>query len=303
MSAIDRAFIRAYEPDGEPPASAPVSVAAERAPASRSAAQTSSAQRSAAAGPHFRMVAEPALGARSAAGERRPLSTFAPSTPAVDGRFRPALEVDRFRWPTVAQSLTTRHRAQWAPLVQTVLAADAAGRSLIGVVGAARGAGCTTAVGCLAFLFAEAGKTVAVVDGDFATAGLARSLGLSVDVGWEDVLAGRSPLAESVIHSLDDRIALLPLVKGGSAAAEQIDGIHASVTAGVLRYHYDIVLFDLGAATDQRQCDAACRIARRCRLDAVLLIAAPGTSAALADARLAEAAPELASLVLGVIEN
>ena len=60
------------------------------------------------------------------------------------------------------------------------------------------------------------------------------------------MLAGRVPLAEAVIQSLADRIAMLPLAQGGLPAAEKLDAIHASITAGVLRYHYDIVLFDLG---------------------------------------------------------
>jgi Mrp family chromosome partitioning ATPase len=302
MSAIDRAFIRAYEPDDEPATPSSTSAAVVSAPERQPDAPPCAVQRFAPAGPHFRVNAEPAASARSAAGERRPLSTFAPTTSPVEARFRPALEVDQFRRPAVVEALVARHKAQWAPLVQTVLAADAAGRSLIGVARLTRGAGCTTAVSCLAYLLAEVGKTVVVVDGDFATAGLARSLGLAVDVGWEDVLAGRVPLAEGVVHSLGDRIDVLPLVLGGAAAAESIDGIHASVTAGVLRYHYDVVLFDLGAVTDERQCAAARRIVRRCRLDAVLLTAAPGTAFA-ANERLAEAAPELASLVLGVIEN
>ena len=126
---------------------------------------------------------------------------------------------------------------------------------------------------------------------------------MAAEIGWEDVLAGRVPLADAIIHSLDDRIAVLPLVQGGVPAAEKLDAIHASVTAGVLRYHYDFVLFDLGAIGDDVQGPVARRVARRCRLDGVLLTADPRTADVFSSTRLMQTAPELADVCLGVIEN
>jgi Mrp family chromosome partitioning ATPase len=288
MSAIDQAFIRAYEADDDAPA------AASHAPSRMSPPA-----------PHARVTA-PAPPTAPAGpvptAERRPLSSFA-TGPTVESRFRPALEVDAFRWPAVVEKLTQHYTARWRQAVKVLLSADDEGRSLIGVGGAARGVGCTTVVSCLARLLIEAGKTVAIVDGDFATAGLARYLGLAPEVGWEDVLAGRTPLAECIVQSLEDRIAVLPLVQGGAPAAEKLDAIHASVTAGVLRYHYDIVLFDLGAVTDEIQGPIALRIARRCRLDAVLLTTDAKSAAVVGPARLQQIAPELADSCLGVVEN
>ncbi len=289
MNAIDRAFIRAYETDDDAPATAPSTARRQNSPPP--------VERPAIAAPHFRAAPD------AAPSDRRPLSTFAATPPAVEARFRPSLEVDAFRWPTIADELFQRHTAHWRAVVKTLLAADEAGRSLIGVGGTTRGVGCTTIVGCIARLLVEAGKTVAVVDGDFATAGLARSLGIGADIGWEDVLAGRVPLAESVVHSLGDRVALLPLVQGGVPAAEKLDGIHASVTAGVLRYHYDFVLFDLGAVADEVQGPIARRVARRCRLDGVLLAAAAEHAAEFSPARWGHVAPELANICLGLIAN
>lgn len=287
MSAIDQAFIRAYEADDEAP------VAASPAP-----------RRTSPPAPHARVAAlPPAPTVESApAAERRPLSSFA-TGPTVEARFRPALEVDAFRWPAAVEELTQCHTARWRQAIKILLSADDEGRSLIGVGGAARGVGCTTVISCLARLLIEAGKTVAVVDGDFATAGLARYLGMAPEVGWEDVLAGRAPLAECIVQSLEDRIAVLPLVQGGLAAAEKLDAIHASVTAGVLRYHYDVVLFDLGVVADEIQGPVARRIARRCRLDAILLTTDANSAASISPARFLQIAPELADSCLGVVEN
>jgi Mrp family chromosome partitioning ATPase len=316
MSAIDQAFIRAYEVDDDD--ATPARAAALHAPAYRSAEPPSSHVGPSA--PHFRVDAEPAP--RSAAPgparvsasiatashaadalptERRPLSSFAPPRATVEARFRPEFEVDAFRWPLISDALIAHGADAWDAALETLLAADASGCSLIGVAGSTRGVGATTIVGCLARLLVASDKTVAIVDGNFAAPALAASLGLAADLGWEDVLAGRTPLADAVIHSLNDRIALLPLLAGGAHAAEKLDAIHASVTAGVLRYHYDIVLFDLGALADPAQAAIACRIARRCRLDGMLLATAP--SAPLSPARVAQLAPGLAEVCLGVIEN
>jgi Mrp family chromosome partitioning ATPase len=293
MSAIDRAFIRAYETDDAPIAAPP---ATGRAPAGPLAAAYLRV-------PAGRAAAEqPTPNAPPALAERRPLSAFAPA-PTVEARFHPGLEVDGFRWPAIAEELCRQHTARWNHLLKSLLAAGESGRSLIGVGGAVRGAGCTTVLTCLAQMLVEAGKTAAIVDGDFAAPGLARSLGMAAEIGWEEVLAGRAPLADAMINSLSDRIAVLPLVQGGAQAAEKLDAIHASVTAGVLRYHYDFVLFDLGALHDDVQGPTARRVARRCRLDGVLLVADPRTTGALGQKQLSHAAPELADVCLGVVEN
>lgn len=314
MSAIDRAFIRAYEIDehDEPPVAAPLPAVRPPAPVVAAPARAESPDAAPArSAPQFRIYREPATATSSAqsaaprpavAGERRPLSAFGPPAPSVEARFRPSHEVDAYRWSSVVDDLFHNHKPRWQRVVDTLIAADDAGRSLIGVAGAAPGVGATTATACLARLLVEAGKTVAIVDADFAEANLAASLGLVVEIGWEDVLAGRVPLAEAVVESVADRIALAPLVQGGVPAAEKLDGIQASVTAGVLRYHYNIVLFDLGDVSDAVQGPIARRVARQCRLDGAVLMTG-GTTTADAGARVLESAAELAAVCLGVVEN
>jgi Mrp family chromosome partitioning ATPase len=314
MSVIDRAFIRAYEIDDQPAPSAPATdVAALRsAPAPRRTPIVEApAENLAPPKPHFRVVSEPAPARaerqtpadRPATTERRPLSAFAVQPRTVDSRFQPSLEVDAFRWSSVCDDLAHNHKTRWQAAVNMLLAADDAGRSLIGVAAAASGAGATTVLACLARLLVDAGKTVAIVDANFANHQLASALGLGADVGWEDVLAGQVPLAEGVVHSLGDRMALLPLARGGAAAADGLESIHASVTAGVLRYHYDMVLFDLGALADPVQGPLALRVVRHCRLDGVVLVARPQDAALVQPELLVQSAPELAAMCLGVVEN
>lgn len=317
MSAIDQAFIRAYETTEvavSSPPQAPAPPANQSAPGPR---------------PHFRTFAPPAAkgptpitaapdlpsqtaptvgvvdrGPTPAAAPsahsttaRRPLSEFVTPPAAAGAEFRPALEVDAYRYSPVVARLCD-HPAAWQKLLPVFDALAEDGRTVIGVAGAEVGSGTSTVAACLARLVARAEKKVALVDGDFVTAGLARELGLAVELGWEDVLAGRVPLAEAAVQSLADGIALLPLAAGGVPASEKIDGVHGSVTAGVLRYHHDFVIVDLGSAGDAVQSGIARRVARQCGIDAVLLVDA-GDGAA---DRL-QLPSELADVTLGVIEN
>jgi Mrp family chromosome partitioning ATPase len=321
MSAIDQAFIRAYELDEAEPAlshcaAAKSSVrvatiqqskvvesiavqAVEAAVAQPQVKPVAAAVRPMAPPPP---IASPKVVEPQGTSQRRPLSTFAQPSQIVEARFKPALEVDSFRWSMVSQQLIQRCRQQLQPAVETILAADDAGRSLLGVGAQSAGAGCTTLVACLARFLVEAGKTVAIVDANFMKPGLATHLGLATVTGWEDVLSGRVSLAEAVVHSLTDRISLLPLAAGGLAAASRLETIHASVTAGVLRYHYDIVLFDLGVVADPQQGPIARRVIQQCRLDGALVASGRGAAAAQPQ-QLLRSAPELATICLGVVEN
>ncbi len=239
--------------------------------------------------------------------ERRPLSTFVPSEQAEQEGFKPAMEVDGFRWPAVCDRLAHQHQTLLAPVVDRLLTAADEGQSLVGFLGAEPDAGCTSMLLSVARLLATKGKTVAIVDGEFYKAAqssspdLAGHLGVAVACGWEDVLAGRVPLAEGVIRSLGDGISILPLA-GRGEACEPFRGIQASVTAGVLRYHFDLVLFDLGCAADERQAAAAQTIIQHCRLDATLLVtSAPNSTATMQQAITLATAPE--TICLGVLEN
>ena len=333
MSAIDQAFIRAYQFDQADPAASPR--ATSKAPQRVATIQQSKvvesiavqAVEAAVAQPQVKPVAvavrpiapppptapiassqvseqpvERASSEPPRSSQRRPLSTFAQTNQVVEARFKPALEVDSFRWSTVSQQLIRRCSQQLQPAVAAILAADDAGRSLLGVGAQSSGAGCTTVVACLARLLVEAGKTVAIVDANFANPGLATHLGLAAEAGWEDVLSGRISLAEAVVHSLGDRVSLLPLAVGGPAAASRLETIHASVTAGVLRYHYDVVLYDLGVVADPQQGPIARRVIQQCRLDGALVASGRGAAAAQPQSLL-RSAPELATICLGVVEN
>jgi len=233
--------------------------------------------------------------------QRHPLSAFSP--PEQTESFRPVLEVDSFRWPTILEDLLVAHRALLLPVVEQLLAAREEGRSMVGIAGARPGAGCTTMQLCLARLLAESGKLVAIVDANFASAGLARQLGLEITAGWEDVLLGQVPLAECVVQSLEDRIALLPLAGRKDLPSDLLTNIQTSISAGVLRYHYDLVLFDLGAAGQEPQQSMAQSLVNHCRLDASIIVADASTDDAASSRQIDQLLSIFDSSCLGLIGN
>jgi len=209
--------------------------------------------------------------------ERRPLSTFsAPDQPAT-ATFNPVFEVDAFRWPALIEDLLRDHSKILAPVAEQLLAAREAGRTMVGIAGTRPGVGCTTVLLCLSRMLVQADLQVAIVDANFSRGDLAAQLGLEFDTGWEDALTGKVPLAETIVKSLHDRLAILPLTGPSTEAGELLAGIQTSISAGVLRYHYDIVLFDLGSAAELPQHDAAQKIMEHSRIDASLIVADAAT--------------------------
>lgn len=292
MSQIDQAFIQAYAPEEAVAtgSEAPTHSAKTQAPEPRLRVH-SQAPVHETRGPHFPVyggadpyaetaalqqvalhVPPPAPGVAPQQ-QRRPLSSFAAPRSPLTSTFRPVLEVDNFRWPAATDLLLEEHAELLVPVAEQLLIASEEGRSLVAIAGTRPGVGATTVDLCLARLLASAGKAVALVDGDFASRSLAQNVGLQCDCGWENVLAGQLPLAESVIRSLGDGIALVPLVGHPTPADELLAGIQTSVSAGVLRYHYDVVLFDLGAACREPQVTAARTILEHCRVEASIIIA------------------------------
>lgn len=287
MSQIDQAFIQAYAPEGSTASGyeAPSHFAkAQAAPHLKVHPQTQRA-------PHFpvydgadpygetahmqqaalRVAPQPTTA--SPAHERRPLSSFAAPRGSMTPAFRPVLEVDEFQWPATVEMLLENHAELLVPVAEQLLVASEEGRSLVGIAGTRPAVGTTTVHLCLARLLASAQKAVAIVDGDFANRALARTLGLECEAGWENVLAGEAPLAECVVRSLGDGISLLPLVGHHARPAELLAGIQTSVSAGVLRYHYDVVLFDLGCACREPQASVARTLIEHCRLEASIIVA------------------------------
>ncbi|QEG33142.1 tyrosine-protein kinase family protein [Bythopirellula goksoeyrii] len=235
--------------------------------------------------------------------DRRPLSAFAAPPRPVQTAFSPAFEVDGFQWPVITDQLLVSTKESLAPIVDSLLANAQNGHALIGLVGTQSGVGCSTVTMCLGRMIAQTGASLAVVDANFSLGNLASSLGLEFDQGWEHVLTGEIPLAECAVHSLADAMTLIPLCGPVESCEERLASIQTSVIAGVLRYHHDIVLVDLGSPLSTQQVSAVHSMVEHCRLDTTIIVAPSGTT----DPATADSIESLQKLLgttcMGVIGN
>lgn len=196
----------------------------------------------------------------AAAGAESPMQSAEAPQSARD--FSPQLQVDRYFWPAGVVRLCQVAQGPLDAVIDSVALAAAQGKNVVGVGHCRAGDGATTLLLCLARRLAEHGVKVAIVDADLRSPRLARRLGVLAEQGWHDVWAGRLSLAEALVESLHDRLALLPVADGaagqplnenksqalrgevGSAAAPS-----PAAAVAELRKHYDVVLVDLGSCS------------------------------------------------------
>ncbi|TWU27831.1 CpsD/CapB family tyrosine-protein kinase [Bythopirellula polymerisocia] len=235
--------------------------------------------------------------------DRRPLSAFAIPPKPVENVFSPAFEVDGFQWPAITEQLLLSTRDLLEPVVNLLLERAQEGHALVGLVGTQSKVGCSTVTMCLAKMIAQAGTPLTVVDANFSQGDLATRLGLEFDQGWEDVLAGEIPLAECAVHSLADCMTLIPLGGPVLSINESLASIQTAVIAGVLRYHHDIVLVDLGTPQTPEEYSAVQGMVEHCRLDTTIIVAPSGSSDPTTLHIIDSLRQLLGSTCLGVIGN
>ena len=165
----------------------------------------------------------------------------------TDSEFAPQTSIAAFRWPSVCRAAWRRSAAEYQRVADLVLKQSASDRRLVGIAGLRPGDGCTTTLLCLAAAVAGPDRRVILLDANFRSPQLAVQLGVDPVAGWQDVLAHGLSVEEAVIHAQSDCVDLLPLDARNLDGPQLAAGVQPSITAGVLRYAYDVVLLDLGA--------------------------------------------------------
>lgn len=167
---------------------------------------------------------------------------------------RPMLQVDAFAWPEALAATVPATDDELDAVAGVLVELHSRRPGPIAMAGSAVGVGCTTMLLGAARRLARHGANVVLVDADQARPELCSQLGLLPSLGWEDVAAGRQPLAEVLIESIEDRLVLLPLCNR-EAVARQSNATVARATmeraAATLRETYDFVLIDLGAPVER----------------------------------------------------
>lgn len=182
-------------------------------------------------------------------GPAEPIAPLAdPNAPSA------AFEVDRFIWPEMCESIMQQCGAELDQLAGELISESEAGRKVVAITGSRRGDGRSTLAMLLARRVAAAGAKVCLVDADFEVPQLAARLGMTIDTGWEKVIADCLDLWDGLIESVGDRLTLLPLAprpapNSALPPAAEFAGTHAEAIAGhfeILRKHFDVVIVDAG---------------------------------------------------------
>lgn len=240
--------------------------------------------------------------AAPASGERRPLSAFV--RPAVtEDDFRPHLEVEHFLWPSAVRAILDRGGPAPAEFAAQLLAQAGAGEKVVAITGGGRGEGRTSVALALARSMASAGGRVVLVDADCERPDLARSLGVAPQFGWDQVLQGELPLDDVLITSLGDRLAIVPWHQRVAGSVLPFHPLRASVSLGLLRENYDLVLVDGGPLAGGQRPGGLASLVHAARFDGCYLIHDCRPQAAGSLAAAVRAARAAGLRVCGAIEN
>ena len=192
----------------------------------------------------------------------RPATTAEPPArqPSDPNRkqFQPMLQVDSLVWPKVCSQMSIEAGHELNRLADGLLAGMADGCKVVTFGGCLPAEGSTTLLLGVARRLSEQGTRLAIVDADLADPLLCRRLGMLPEVGWEEVVVGRLPLAEAVVESIEDHLTLLPLCKPRDNQGEVAPTL-ASLTPSIaqLREHCELVLVDVGPLKRKQDADLA----------------------------------------------
>ncbi|HEY1598033.1 MAG TPA: cellulose synthase operon protein YhjQ/BcsQ [Pirellulales bacterium] len=185
--------------------------------------------------------------------------------------WRPVFEVTSFTWPELTEVLLEAAAAQFRTAAGDLAEACRRHRKLVAVTAGHRGEGCTVVTLALAKALAELDQRVILVDAHFEAPGLADSLGVATQVGWEETLTGEKSLTEAMVESLEDRLTVLPL-KQAANPEWRLSVARLKAAFDELRRHADVVLVDagpFGADGDRRNLVSW---AGPCRVDRALVV-------------------------------
>lgn len=230
---------------------------------------------------------------------RRRQVTLDPST--SQSKFAAVWEVDQFAWTEVAESLTQQAEEAIQDAGVHLRAACREGLRVLTITSSGRGEGRTTVSICLARAVAASGIRVAILDADLDNPDLAAQLGLDVTCGWDEVVLGRLPLDEVAVHSIRDRITVIPLLRSPGIKEFELNDRRVTELIRMAAEQFDLLLIDMGplGTADRRMFESG----ENCPSDAAIIVhdlgAKPAEPAPTIGARLRAAGFKS----VGIVEN
>jgi len=159
--------------------------------------------------------------------------------------FSPDWEVDRFVWPDICDQLLEVESRYFGHVGQRLKTATEQGSHVVMISGSRRGEGRTSLALCLARCAAEAGVKVAIVDADFQNPQLGIRLGMETPCCWLEVVAGKAPLDEAAVASVEDQLTLFPLARSEDVQIQSGDRRLLELVQEISS-HYPLVIVDTG---------------------------------------------------------
>jgi len=248
-------------------------------------------------GAHFRLMPRvPDVRAGQDAARTSKLESAVPK-----GKFVPVWEVEKLIWSEAAQDLSQHAEDALQGAGVYLRGACREGLRVLAVTSGSRCEGRTTIALCLARAVAASGIRVAILDADLENPDLANHIGLEAACGWEEVIHGRLPLEEVAIHSLADRVTVIPLT--AAIADQPIELEDQRVTALVrgAAELFDLVIIDMGpiGTTNRKLFESG----THCPIDAAIIIrdlrASPAEPTFTIGARLRSSGVKS----VGIVEN
>lgn len=173
---------------------------------------------------------------------RRPLSQV--QAGELFGLAPTARRTSQPEWPAGCQQLLARAADRFDTLLRQLPSSSTG--TLIGVIGAAPGAGCTTTAICLALRSSALGLRAALIDANLTSCGLAAALSLQQFTSWTDTLETGDSILNATYTASEVGVDLLLARSLDQAQLSSTARFRASLGAGSLRRHYDRVIIDLG---------------------------------------------------------
>lgn len=159
-------------------------------------------------------------------------------------------EVDHFHWPAICTRIAEVAGNELEQVAETIAQLNSPPGRVVAVGGCRRGEGATTLLLCTAARLAQRNLKVLVVDADLDEAQLSRRLGLVAEHGWEEVLAGRLALADVIVQSSTEHVAVLPLRDPTAYSLATLERLAEHLDT--VRSAYDVVLVNVGPWDDAR---------------------------------------------------
>jgi len=158
--------------------------------------------------------------------------------------FPSAWEVDALTWPEIQNKLLSEQERAFSKVAAHFSDACRQGLQVLMVTSPTPGEGRSTVASCIARSVAQRGIQVALLDGDLESPSLADSLNLDIDQGWNDAIVEGLPLEEIAIHSLEDRLTLIPLTAHASSPKPARFERHIASLLQRLRESFDLIVID-----------------------------------------------------------